>query len=118
LRESWSMGWPMILIMFFQFAIGLTDAWVAGYLGTEVLAAVGYVGQLYWTLTILANAITVGTVSMVSQAYGARSGEGVGSVVSHSLLIGLAISGVMTVAAGLFPEAVVRRAGMPAGIAK
>ncbi len=118
LQESWSMGWPMILIMFFQFAIGLTDVWVAGYLGTEVLAAVGYVGQLYWTLTILANAITVGTVSMVSQAYGARSGTGVGSVVSHSLLIGLAISGVMTAAAGLYPEDVVRIAGMPAGIAK
>ena len=78
----------------------------------------GYVGQLYWTLTILANAITVGTVSMVSQAYGARSGTGVGSVVSHSLLIGLAISGVMTAAAGLYPEDVVRIAGMPAGIAK
>ena len=33
LQESWSMGWPMILIMFFQFAIGLTDVWVAGYWG-------------------------------------------------------------------------------------
>ncbi len=112
------MGWPMILIMFFQFAIGLTDVVVAGYLGTEVLAAVGYVGQLYWTLTILANALTVGTVSMVSQAYGARSAEGVESVVSHSLLIGLGISGFMTIAAGLFPETVVRVAGMPEKIAE
>ena len=64
IREAWTLGWPMIMIMFFQFAIGITDVYVAGLLGTDVLAAVGYVGQLYWTLIILANAVTVGTVSM------------------------------------------------------
>ncbi|MEW6348093.1 MAG: MATE family efflux transporter [Thermodesulfobacteriota bacterium] len=113
LEESWAMGWPMILIMFFQFAIGLTDVLVAKYLGTDVQAAVGYVSQLYWTLTILANALSVGTVSMVSQAYGAGSAEGVRRVLSHSLLVGLVISGFMTIVAGLFPETVVRLAGMP-----
>ncbi len=116
LRESWALGWPMILIMFFQFAIGLTDVYVAGYLGTDVLAAVGYVAQLYWTLVILANAITVGTVSMVSQAYGAKSSRGVGSITSHSLLMGLAISGAMTFIALLWPAQLVRAAGMPEGI--
>ena len=31
----------MILMMFFQFVIGLTDVYVAGYLGTDIMAAVG-----------------------------------------------------------------------------
>lgn len=106
----------MILIMFFQFSMGLTDAYVAGYLGTEVLAAVGYVSQLYWTLVILANAITVGTVSMVSQAYGARSSMGVGSIAANSLLMGVAISAPLTLVAVLFPSAIVRIAGMPSEI--
>lgn len=106
----------MILIMFFQFSIGLTDVYVAGFLGTDVLAAVGYVGQLYWTLIILANAITVGTVSMVSQAYGAKSSRGVGNVTAHSLVMGLAISGAMTFFALTFPSQLVRVAGMPTGI--
>jgi len=106
----------MILIMFFQFAIGLTDVYVAGYLGTDVLAAVGYVAQLYWTLVILANAITVGTVSMVSQAYGAKSNRGVGRITAHSLIMGLAISGAMTFFALLWPSQLVRVAGMPEGI--
>jgi putative MATE family efflux protein len=116
LAESWSMGWPMILIMFFHFSIGMADVYVAGYLGTEVMAAVGYVGQLYWTLMILANGITIGAVSMISQAYGANSREGVSHVTAHSLMLGTAISGVLTILALAFPASIVRIAGMPAGI--
>jgi multidrug resistance protein, MATE family len=116
LSESWSLGWPMILMMFFQFAIGLTDVYVAGYLGTDIMAAVGYVAQLYFTLIILANAVTVGTVSLVSQAYGAKSEAGVRNIASTSLLLGLAISGLMTVLAQVFAEPLVWLAGMPEGI--
>ncbi len=113
LRESWSLGWPMILIMFFQFLIGFTDVLVAGYLGTDVLAAVGYVGQLYWTLMILANGLNVGTVSMVSQAYGAKSSQGVGAIGANSLLIGICVAGAMTCLSQLFPDVIVKLAGMP-----
>ena len=116
-RESWGLGWPMILIMFFYFAIGLTDVYVAGFLGTDVMAAVGYVAQLYFTLMILANGITVGAVSLVSQAYGARAYDGVGSISAHALMIGVAISGVITAFAVLFPSSIVHLAGMPADIA-
>ena len=116
LKDSWALGWPMILIMFFQFSIGLTDVYVAGKLGTDVLAAVGYVAQLYWTLVILANAITVGTVSMVSQAYGANSSRGVGNITANAVVMGLTISGAMTVIGLLWPGQLVRVAGMPEGI--
>ncbi len=114
--ESWAMGWPMILIMFFQSSIGITDAYVAGYLGTDIFAAVGYVGQLYWALIILANAIAVGTVSMISQAYGAKSEEAIATVTSHSMLMALIIAGLLTVGARLYPESIVRIAGMPEDI--
>ena len=116
LWESWSLGWPMMMMMFFQFSIGITDVYVAGYMGTEVLAAVGYVGQLYWTLMIMANGISVGTVSMVSQAYGAKSSEGVRNVASHSLVLGIAISGLLTVLAQVYTADLVWLAGMPEGI--
>ena len=113
IRESWSMGWPMILIMFFHFTIGLADVYVAGFMGTEVLAAVGYVGQLYWTLMILATAISVGTVSMVSQAYGAKSQEGVSNIGANSLTVGIAISGLLTVLAQVYCHEIISLAGMP-----
>ena len=118
LKDSWSIGWPMILMMFFQFAIGITDVYVAGYLGTQVMAAVGYVGQLYFTLLILANGITVGTVSMVSQAYGAGANQGIGNIASHSLLIGLVLSSALTALAQLAPGVIIRLAGMPTEIQK
>lgn len=113
LSESWALGWPIILIMFFQFAIGITDVFVAGFLGTNVLAAVGYVSQLYFTLIILANGLTVGTVSMISQAFGAKSSQGIGNITVNSLMIGLFISGVLTIAVQLSPETIIRAAGMP-----
>ncbi len=116
LKESWAMGWPMIMIMFFNFSIGIADVYVAGYLGTKVLAAVGYVSQLYWTLMILANGITVGTVSMVSQAHGAGSKEGVGNITSNSLVVGVAISGVLTALTQVYYASIVRMAGMPSEI--
>jgi multidrug resistance protein, MATE family len=116
LRESWSMGWPMIMIMFFNFSIGIADVYVAGYLGTKVLAAVGYVSQLYWTLMILANGITVGTVSMVSQAHGAGSKEGVGNITANSLVVGVVISGVLTALTQVYYSSIVRMAGMPTEI--
>ena len=87
--------------MFFQFAIVLTDVYVAGFFGTDVLAAVGYVAQLYWTLMIMANGLSMGTVSMVSQAYGAKSSDGVGCITANSLLVALCVSGVLTVVAQL-----------------
>jgi putative MATE family efflux protein len=102
--------------MFFQFVIGVTDVYVAGFLGTDVLAAVGYVAQLYWTLMILANGLSVGTVSMVSQGYGAKSPEGVRCITANSLLVGLCISSVLTALAHLYPASIVHLAGMPEGI--
>ena len=116
LIEAWSLGWPIILMMFFQFSIGVTDVYVAGFLGTGILAAVGYVSQLYWTLIILANGITVGTVSMISQAYGAKSVDGVGSITAHSIIIGVIIAGVLTVVAQVYPAGIVGLAGIPEGI--
>jgi putative MATE family efflux protein len=106
----------MILIMFFHFAIGLTDAYVGGLLGVKVLAAVGYVGQLYWTLMILANALTVGTVSMVSQAHGAKSDIGITGVTTHSLAMGLIVAAIITGLARLYPDKMVEFAGMPKNI--
>lgn len=116
IKESWTMGWPMILIMFFHFTIGLTDVYVAGFMGTEVLASVGYVGQLYWTLMILATAISVGTVSMVSQAYGAKSDEGVSNISANSLFVGCLISGSLTVLAQIYANDIISVSGMPSGI--
>jgi multidrug resistance protein, MATE family len=69
LRESWSISWPMILIMFFEFMTGLTDIYIAGRVGKEIQAAYGFIIQLYFVFIIIGNALTVGAVSIISRLF-------------------------------------------------
>jgi putative MATE family efflux protein len=55
--------------MVFEFLIGLTDVYIAGQVSKEIQAAYGFVIQLYFILIVIANALTVGTVSVVSRLF-------------------------------------------------
>lgn len=57
----------MTLIMFFEFLITLTDVYIAGKISKEVQAAYGFVTQIYFIFTVIGNALTVGTVSVISR---------------------------------------------------
>src|SRR5512136_3280023 len=67
--RSWSVSWPMTLIMLFDFLIGLTDVYIAGKVSKEIQATYGFVIQVYFILIVIANALTVGTVSVVSRLH-------------------------------------------------
>ena len=69
ISRSWSVSWPLTVIMVFEFLIGLTDVYIAGKVNKEIQAAYGFVIQLYFILIVVANALTVGTVSVVSRLY-------------------------------------------------
>jgi len=81
LRESWSISWPMALIMSFDFVLGLTDVFVAGRIGTGIQASYGIAFQVYYIFLTIAMAFTVGTVSVVSRLFSSgREEEYRGSV--------------------------------------
>ncbi len=67
ISHSWKTSWPMILIMLFEFLISLTDVYIAGILGKEIQASIGFVAQMYFIFIVIANALTVGTVTVTSQ---------------------------------------------------
>jgi multidrug resistance protein, MATE family len=67
--RSWSVSWPMTLIMLFEFLIGITDVYIAGRVGKEIQATYGFVIQIYFLFIITVNALTVGTVSVVSRSF-------------------------------------------------
>ncbi len=69
IAHSWHVAWPMTLIMSFEFLMGLTDVYVAGRVGKDVQAAYGFVIQIYFMFIVVANALTVGAVSVVSRLY-------------------------------------------------
>jgi len=59
------------------------------FLGPEIQAIVGFVSQLYFSIIIVANAISIGTVALLSRAVGAGRFEDALTVARQSLLFGI-----------------------------
>jgi len=91
----------MSFIMLFEFLISLTDVYIAGKVGKEIQAAYGFVIQLYFIFVVVANALTVGTVSVVSRLFAAGKGSELAEAVFSSF-IAAAAAGLLTSSAGYF----------------
>jgi len=106
----------MLLVMFFNFLVGLTDIYVAGFLGSGIQAIVGFVSQLYFFIIIVANAISIGTVAMVSRSVGAGNFEDALSTARQSLIFGIACALALAGVCIFFKEQVISLAGFPENI--
>ncbi len=95
------MSWPLTLIMFFEFLMGLTDVYIAGKVSKEIQATYGFVIQLYFILIVIANALTVGTVSVVSRLFTSRSQNDLSQAIFSSLMAAGG-SGVVLAVTGIF----------------
>jgi MATE family multidrug resistance protein len=107
------VSWPLTLVMLFEFLIGLTDVYIAGRVGKEIQAAYGFVIQLYFVFIVIANALTVGTVSVVSRLYASGDkNELVKSIFSS--LVGAAGAGAFLAAGGfLFSPHIIHVLNIP-----
>jgi multidrug resistance protein, MATE family len=111
--KIWQVSWPMMLIMIFNFFVGFADIYVAGFINPEVQAAIGFVSQLYFLIIIIANAISTGTLAMVSRAVGSDDFKRAIEITRQSLIlssfiaIGLMISGL------IFSTEIISLAGFP-----
>ncbi len=115
-RSIWENAWPMLLIMVFNFLVGVTDVYVAGLIGSQVQAAIGFIAQLYFLLIILANAIGIGTVSLVSQASGADKPGELIHMAKQSLMFGILAALLLSLGGIWGPRWIVRISGFPAEI--
>lgn len=115
-KNIWQMSWPMVLIMVFNFVIGFADVYVAGFISPQAQAAVGFVSQIYFLVIILANAISIGTVAIVSRAIGSDSFSDAVSVARQSLVFGSCVALLLTAVAYFFSDAIIRAAGFPTEI--
>lgn len=100
LKESWAIGWPMTLIMFFEFLIGLADVYIAGKVGKEVQATYGVTFQLYFIFTIIAISLTVGSVSVISKLFTSDKKDELTTAVFSSMLAAV-IGGIIFGLAGI-----------------
>lgn len=89
---------PMFIAMLLMTIYNIVDAfWVAG-LGSDALAAVGFMTPLFMVLIGFGNGIGAGATSAISRRIGAKDKPGAELVASHSILIMLIISVVLTAA--------------------
>jgi putative MATE family efflux protein len=112
----WKNAWPMLLIMVFNFLVGLTDVYVAGMISSQVQGAIGFIAQLYFLMVILANAIGIGTVSLVSQASGAQDIKELIRVSQQSLIFGVLTAALLSLGGIFFPHWIVQVSGFPGEI--
>ncbi len=112
-ERSWRVAWPMTLIMFFDFLIGLTDVFVAGRIGKDIQAAYGFVIQLYMVSIIVANALTVGTVSVVSRLFTSGKQEELNNAVFTSVAAAGAAGAIVAVLGISFSPGLIRLLNIP-----
>jgi MATE family multidrug resistance protein len=108
LSESWSTSWPMIIIMLFEFLINLTDVYIAGILGKEIQATVGFVSQVYFIFIVVAYALTIGSVSVVSRLYTVGDRSSLSNAV-YTILFSVMVSGLILGVLGIILSSTVIR---------
>jgi putative MATE family efflux protein len=88
---------PMIVAMLLMSTYNIVNAiWVAG-LGSDALAAVGFVTPLFMILMGLSNGLGAGVASLISRRIGAKDKTGADNAAVHGLLFVIILSGVFTV---------------------
>lgn len=86
------LAWPMMVSMFLIMAYNLADSiWVAG-LGSDALAAIGFITPLFMILVGLGNGIGAGANSMIARFIGAKNIPEANNTAMHSLLLTVLIS--------------------------
>src|SRR5512137_1811902 len=110
---------PMIAAMFLMSTYNIVNAiWVAG-LGSDALAAVGFVTPLFMILMGLSNGLGAGVASVISRRIGAKDKTGADNAAVHGLLFVIILSVVFTVPLMLLTGPIVTLfgAGNTAGLA-
>jgi putative MATE family efflux protein len=113
IRESWSVSWPMSLIMFSMFLIGLTDVYVAGKFGKEIQAAYGVAYQIYFIFSIIAFALTVGAVSVISRLFTSGKTDEFRAAVGSSIIIALITGTCMSILSFILAKPLIYSVSIP-----
>ncbi len=93
LKRFWILAWPTVIYALLESGVGLSDIYFAGFLGADAVASIGFSRQIFLIMLIGTLSITTGTITLVSQYYGAEKYEAASAVAFHAFLLSLS-SGV------------------------
>lgn len=102
-REIWSLSWPVILSQLLASAISLIDVAMLSRLGSDALAAVGYVTQFFWLAQAGLMAIGVAGVALISQALGSGQTARARAAFVSSIAVSVVLAALVCGAAGGAP---------------
>jgi len=100
IRDIFKNSWPILGVMLSNFIVGYTDVYVAGLIGYRTQAVVGLVNQIFFLSIIVGNAIAVGTVALVSRAFGKGDYDLVRRLTLQSMMLAVVIGGLLSI--GIF----------------
>jgi len=118
-RAIITLSAPMIVAMLLMSTYNIVNAiWVAG-LGSDALAAVGFVTPLFMVMIGIGNGLGAGVASVISRRIGAKDKPGADNAAIHALLIVIILSAVFTLPLILLtgPIVILFGAGETAGLA-
>ncbi len=113
-RTMFSMAFPMLAGTFAMNAYHLTDTWFVSRLGTAPLAAMGFSFPVVMLLTCVASGIGNGVATLASHALGRLAPGAAARIVTHGVLLMLAVAGVMSAVGCGSIDAIFRRLGADA----
>ena len=112
-RSIWELTWPQLLMMVFQFFIGVADVYVCGLIGREAQAAMGLVSQALFFFLTVAIAVANGSVAALTQSLGAGKHLRAARFTGLCLLSGIVLSAVMAAACLPFKDVFLRLINVP-----
>jgi putative MATE family efflux protein len=114
-----SLSGPMIIAMLLMSSYNIVNAvWVVG-LGSDALAAIGFMTPVFFIVMGLGTGIGAGATSAIARRIGASDRNGANNCAVHALLISLILSVIVTLPLVIFAEpiALLFGAGETAGLA-
>lgn len=93
-----SLALPMIISMLLMMAYNLADSiWVAG-LGSNALAALGFITPVFMIIVGIGNGLGAGATSLIARCIGAKNKKGADNAAIHSLIMTIIVAAVLTIA--------------------
>jgi putative MATE family efflux protein len=88
---------PLIIAMLLYSTYNIVNAiWVAG-LGSDALAAVGFISPLFLVMIGLGNGLGAGTTSAIARRIGAGDLRGANNAAVHAVILAIIISAIVTI---------------------
>ena len=92
-----TLAWPTMLEQLMQTAVQYIDTAMVGALGLQATAAVGATTTVSWLIGSAISATSIGFLSFIARAYGAKDRQAAARAVSQAVLAVLVLGTVFTI---------------------